>query len=99
MPSLTADLKWVRQQLEAAQVEVAGRQTIGAMVVWDEQNESSVNQQNFPNSGTFNGLIVHLMPEPSSRAATVEGISQNEFNDLKQQIRDSLDAQTRPADA
>ena len=95
MPSLTADLKWVRQQLEAAQVEVAGRQTIGAMVIWDEQNESSVNQ--IPDD--FSGLIVHLMPEPSPRAATVEGISQNEFNDLKQQIRDSLDAQTRPADA
>ena len=90
MPSVATDLKWIRQQLEAAQVEVAGRQTIGAMVIWDEQNESSVNQQNFPNSGSFNGLIVHLMPEPSPRAATVEGISQTEFEALKADLRREL---------
>ena len=90
MPSVATDLKWIRQQLEAAQVEVAGRQTIGAMVIWDEQNESSVNQQNFPNSGSFNGLIVHLMPEPSPQAATVEGISQTEFEALKADLRREL---------
>jgi len=79
MPSLATDLKWIRQQLEAAQVEVAGRQTIGAMVIWDEQNDSSVNQI----SESFNGLIVHLTPELSPQAGTVEGISQTEFEALK----------------
>ena len=79
MPSVATDLKWVRQQLEAAQVEVAGRQTIGAMVIWDEQNDSSVNQ--IPDG--FSGLIVHLTPELSPQAGTVEGISQTEFEALK----------------
>jgi hypothetical protein len=79
MPSLTADLKWVRQQLEAAQVEVAGRQTIGAMVIWDEQNESSVNQ--IPES--FSGLIVHLTPELSPPVGTEDGISDDAYAALK----------------
>ena len=79
MPSVATDLKWIRQQLEAAQVEVAGRQTIGAMVIWDEQNDSSVNQ--IPDG--FSGLIVHLTPELSQQAGTVEGISQTEFEALK----------------
>lgn len=86
MPSLATDLKWIRQQLEAAQVEVAGRQTIGAMVIWDEQNDSSVNQ--IPDD--FSGLIVHLTPEPSPRAGTVEGISQTEFEALKADLRREL---------
>jgi hypothetical protein len=98
MASVTSDLKLLRQQVESLQAEVAGRKAIGAMIVWDQQNESSVNQNNYPNLGTFNGLIVHLTPELSPQGGT-GGLGQNEFNDLKQQIRDSLDAQTRPTDA
>ena len=86
MPSLATDLKWIRQQLEAAQVEVAGRQTIGAMVIWDEQNESSVNQ--IPDD--FSGLIVHLTPEMSPQVGTEIGISQTEFEALKADLRREL---------
>ena len=86
MASVAAQLKDLRQQLEKLQVEVAGRQSIGAMVVWDGQNESSVNQ--IPDD--FSGLIVHLTPEPSPRAGTVEGISQTEFEALKADLRREL---------
>ena len=93
MASVTAQLKELRQQVEKLQVEVAGRQSIGAMVVWDEQNESSVNQEN-PNSGAFQGLVVHLTPEPSLQEGTVVGIGQNALNELKAQIRESLAGQS-----
>jgi hypothetical protein len=86
MASVATQLKDLRQQLEKLQVEVAGRQTIGAMVVWDEQNESSVNQI----SDGFSGLIVHLTPELSPQAGTVEGISQTEFEALKADLRREL---------
>lgn len=86
MASVAAQLKDLRQQLEKLQVEVAGRQSIGAMVVWDEQNESSVNQI----SETFSGLIVHLTPELSPLAGTVDGVPQNEFTALKADIVRSL---------
>ena len=84
MASVATQLKDLRQQLERLQVEVAGRQSIGAMVVWDGQNESSVNQ--IPE--TFSGLIVHLTPEPSPPAGTVssEGLSDNELEELKAQL-------------
>jgi len=98
MASVTAQLKDLRQQLEKLQAEVAGRQSISAMVVWDGQNESSVNQEN-PNSGAFQGLVIHLTPEPSLQEGTVAGLDQNAFNELKAQIRESLAASPSPADA
>jgi hypothetical protein len=90
MASVAAQLKELRQQVEKLQVEVAGRQSIGAMVVWDGQNESSVNQI----SDQFSGLIVHLTPELSPLAGTVDGIGQNALNELKAQIRESLAGQS-----
>ena len=84
--SVATELRDLRQQVERLQIEVAGRQSIGVMVVWDGQNESSVNQENFPQAGTFDGLIVHLTVEPSPPQGTVVGISQNEFEALKQQL-------------
>ena len=86
MASVAAQLKELRQQVEKLQVEVAGRQSIGAMAVWDGQNESSVNQI----GETFSGLVVHLTPELSPQAGTVKGISQNEFTALKADIVRSL---------
>ena len=80
----------MKEQLEKLQVEVAGRKTIGAMVVWDGQNDSSVNQKTSRRQEEFNGLIVHLTPEPSTPEGTVKSISQNELQDLKKQIRESL---------
>lgn len=86
MASFTADLRQLRLQVERLQVEVAGQKAISAMVVWDGQNESSVNQ--IPDD--FSGLIVHLTPEMSPQVGTVKSISQNELQDLKKQIRESL---------
>ena len=86
MASLAADLKALRQQVEKLQVEVAGRQALGAMVIWDGQNESSVNQ--IPEN--FSGLVVHLTPEVSPQEGTVDGLSNVEFEALKEQLRESL---------
>lgn len=88
MASVTAQLKELRSKVEALQVEVAGRQNISSMVIWDEQNLSSVNQESPTKAEHFNGLIVHLTPELSQPEGTfdAEGISQNEFNELKQEI-------------
>jgi hypothetical protein len=88
--SVATELRDLRQQVERLQIEVAGRQSIGVMVVWDGQNESSVNQENFPPAGTFNGLVVHLTGEPSPLEGTVIGLSQNEFEALKQQLSRDL---------
>lgn len=92
MASLTADLKWIRQQAAAAQVEMAGRQAIGSMVVWDGQNESSVHSGDFPNSGSFSGLIVHLTPDlsPPLGTGSTGGISQTDFSALKAEIVEAL---------
>ena len=88
MASIATQLKDLRQQVEALQVEVAGRQHISSMVIWDEQKQASVNQKTPRQQEDFSGLIVHLTPEPSPLEGTVEahGISQNEFNELKQEI-------------
>jgi hypothetical protein len=93
MASVAAQLKELRQQVEKLQVEVAGRQSIGAMVVWDGQNESSVHGK-YPNSGDFQGLVIHLTPELSPLAGTAAGIGQNALNELKAQIRESLAGQS-----
>ena len=76
--AISTDLKQLRLQVEKLQVEVDGRRSIGSRVVWDQQNESSVNEE-------FSGLVVHLSEENHTT-----GISQNEFETLKQQILDAL---------
>lgn len=90
MASITADLKLIRQQVERAQVEVAGRQSIGAMVVWDEQNQSSVNSESSRRQEDFNGLIVHLTPDLSPAVGTTDGVSQTEFERIRQQLARGL---------
>ena len=103
MPSLAADLKLLRLEVEKLQVEVAGRQSISAMVIWDGQNESSVNDELNPNSGTFSGLVIHLTPEPSTQERTVncqeEGLTNLEFKQLREEIVRSLDSPTSPVNA
>ena len=84
MPSLAADLKLLRLEVEKLQVEVAGRQSISAMVIWDGQNESSVNQEV---SEIFSGLIIHLTPESTSA-----GLTNLEFEQLRKEIVRSLDS-------
>ena len=88
MASVTSDLKLLRQQVESLQAEVAGRKAIGAMVVWDKQNDDSVNQKEELVEESFNGLIVHLSLEP-------DGLAHNEFIKLREEIRDSLAASSR----
>lgn len=98
MPSIAADLKLLRQQVERLQVEVAGRQSIGAVVIWDEQNESSVNSETSCLREGFHGLVVHLTPEPSPLEGTVEGVSQNDLESLKAALVGTLDSDTGKAD-
>lgn len=43
--SITAELKQLRQQVEKLQVEVNGRQSINSRIIWDQQNEPSVNPE------------------------------------------------------
>ena len=88
--SITAELKQLRQQVEKLQVEVNGRQSISSRIVWDQQNESSVNQETSRRQEEFNGLIIHLTPEMSPHDGT-KWMSQNEFEKLKAQIRGELD--------
>ena len=82
--SIYVQLRELRQQVENLQVEVAGQKSIGSIVVWDGQNESSVNQKV---SESFSGLIVHLTPES-------EGIELTslEYKQLKQEIVRALDS-------
>lgn len=98
MPSIAADLKQLRQQVEKLQVEVAGRKAIGAMVVWDEQNQSYVNQI----GDDFSGLVIHLTPEPSPLEGTVESDSeeprQTGLNQLQTEILNGLLQQAAQAD-
>ena len=89
MPSVHAQLKDLRQKVEALQVEVSGRQHISSMVVWEEQNRSYVNQEGTTSDDDFSGLIVHLTQEVSTPEETVEGkdgMSQNDFKILKEEI-------------
>ncbi|MDA9674571.1 hypothetical protein N9T98_00090 [bacterium] len=72
MASVTAQLKELRSKVEALQVEVAGRQNISSMAIWDEQNLSSVNQESLTKTEQFNGLIVHLTSERSLLEETVK---------------------------
>jgi hypothetical protein len=84
--TLKTELKELRRQVERLQVEVNGRESISSMVLWEEQNGSYVND--VPDS--FNGLVVHLTHEPSPVVETPnnanEGLSQNEFEELKKAI-------------
>ena len=93
MPGVAADLKALRQQVEKLQIEVAGRQNLQAMVIWDGQNESSVNQETSRIREDFSGLVVHLTPELSASNRTVEGVSNLEFEALKAEIVRALDSQ------
>jgi len=92
MPSIAAELKTLRQQVEKLQVEVAGRESLGSMVVWDEQNQSYVNQKGTQVREDFSGLIVHLTSDLSPLVGTEEidnvdrRLSQNEFEELRLQI-------------
>lgn len=88
MASVSAQLKDLRQQVEALQVEVAGRQHISSMVIWDEQKQPSVNQKTSRIQENFSGLIIHLTPEVSTPEETLtdHGISQNEFNELREEL-------------
>lgn len=109
MPSVQTQLKELRLKVEALQVEVAGRQNISSMIVWDGQNESSVNQQSAAMADKFSGLIVHLTPDLSPLEGTrisasgvneADTLSQNDFEALKKEIVRSLDspsAQNDPA--
>ena len=92
--AISTDLKQLRLQVEKLQVEVDGRQRIGSYMIWDEQNESSVNQETSRKQEEFSGLIVHLTPEMSPPNETVE-MDQNEFEKMKATILGELD-QSRP---
>ena len=85
MASVATQLRDLRLRIEELQVEVAGRSHITSMVVWDEQNQSSVNSKTSQIQEDFSGLIDHLTPELSAQEETV-GVSQNEFNELKQRL-------------
>ena len=80
------ELTKLREAVQRLQVEVNGRKAISAMVVWDGQNESSVN----PIPDEFSGLVVHLTPEPSQLDGTVrnkpEALTSLEFEELKQEL-------------
>lgn len=91
MASLAADLKSLRLQVERLQVEVSGRQSLDAMVIWDGHNEDYVNQKTSSMQEDWNGLVVHLTPEVSSSKRTVEGLNRLEFEALKQEIVQALD--------
>ena len=85
MASVATQLRDLRLRIEELQVEVAGRSHITSMVIWDEQNQSSVNSKTSRIQEDFSGLIVHLTPEVSAQEGTV-GVSQNEFNELKERL-------------
>ena len=90
MANLTADLKWIRQQVERAQAEAAGRLKLGAITRW-EQKEDYVNQF----SEDFTGLVVHLTIDDPIAGDTFNGkknMSQTEYDELKRQILGTLDS-------
>ena len=96
MPSINAELKTIRLQVERLQAEAAGRKQLASMTIWEEQNNDYVNQI----SERFNGLIIHLTTEVSPSAGTAKcqkGMSQNEFKELRRQIIESLDTPTSSA--
>ena len=99
MPSVSAQLKELRQQVERLQVEVAGQLSINSLVVWEEQNKASVNQTDATLADSFTGLVIHLTPDLSPPVGTIEdeqsvGLSENDFRRLKQDIERSLDQST-----
>ena len=83
--NLKTELRELRKQVERLQVEVNGRESISAMVVWDGHNGDYVS----PVPNDFSGLVVHLTPDMSPAVGTNygEGISENEFTQLKEQLR------------
>lgn len=93
MASIATELKTIRQQVERLQAEAAGRQQLSSRTIWDEQNNDSVNQI----GDHYNGLIIHLTAEVTPAMGTLKSgntqakMSQNEFNDLRRQIIESLD--------
>ena len=88
--AISTELKQLRQQVEKLQIEVNDRRRIGSRIIWDIQNEHSVNQETSRRQEEFSGLIVHLTPEISQPEGTV-GMDQNEFERLKAEIRGELD--------
>ena len=107
MSKFTADLKWIRQQVERAQAVTDGQKSLDAMVLWNEQNESSVNQKTSRMQEEFVGLVVHLTPEPSPTEVTListsgvseqDTLSQNDVESLKRGIVRSLDSRSSQND-
>ena len=91
MPSVAVQMKELRQQVERLQVEVAGQLSINSMVVWEEENKSSVNQTDATLADTFTGLVIHLKPYIFPTIGTTEdgqsgGLSENNFRRLKQDV-------------
>lgn len=86
MATVATQLKDLRLQLEKLQIEVSGREFIGSMIVWDEQNESSVNHI----SEDFGGLIVHLTRDMSPPLGTPRGVSKSQLELLKCQLKNEL---------
>ena len=93
--TLATDIKALRQQIEKLQVEVGGRQHISSMVVWDQQNQSSVYGETSRIREDFSGLVIHLTKDASPVEGTksASGLSQNEFNALKQKLLDEQSIQ------
>ena len=93
MTSISVELKTIRQQVERLQAEAIGRKQLSSTTIWEEQNNDYVNQI----SERFNGLIIHLTTEVSPSAGTnneQKRMSQNEFEELRKQIIESLDTPT-----
>ena len=93
MSKFATDLKWIRQQLEHAQAVIDGQKSLGAKVVWDEQKQSSVNQNTSRLQEDFSGLVIHLKPEVSRSSRTVngDGLNLNKLIEMKKAIASSLD--------
>ena len=95
MPSVAAELKGLRCQIEQITAELSSRERIGARIIWDQEGlEMSPDDLD-----GFSGLIVHLTPELSDSAARPSGLSDDEFRSLKASIVRTLDSSTSPADA
>lgn len=97
MASVAAQLRDLRLKVEALQVEVAGRQNISSMVVWDEQNQSSVNSKTSQIQEIFSGLVVHLTPELSAQVGTEQwskeeplGVSKIELDEIRDRLLNDL---------
>ena len=79
MPSVAVQMKELRQQVERLQVEVAGQLSINSMVVWEEENKSSVNQTD-ATGDTFTGpssLKPYIFPTVGTTEDGQSGGEQN----------------------